>query len=174
MDKSSKLPVELENLAEQVGNIICHWGFKKVHGRIWTHLYLSDSPLDAAQLMERLRVSKALISLSLNDLLRQSVIVEAGKSARGTLTYIANPNVLDVIRRVLVNREQKMLAQAENCFKALTQVDSQELSGAGVKPHRLEGMQAMIEQASLTLATFLTLGAADFKGWLCLNDEQMR
>lgn len=63
MSELEILPPELEDLANEVGDFICYWGFKKIHGRLWTHIYLARVPLDAGQLMQRLKVSKALISL---------------------------------------------------------------------------------------------------------------
>ncbi|MGA3762246.1 ArsR family transcriptional regulator, partial [Bacillus velezensis] len=84
---------ELEDFAEQIGQFIEYWGFKRVHGRLWVHLMLSEAPLDASQLIRRLRVSKALVSMSLGDLLEYDVIEEAGKSARGTQLYRAREDV---------------------------------------------------------------------------------
>src|ERR1700730_8342606 len=101
MSELEVLPPELEELAGEVGDFICYWGFKKIHGRLWTHIYLATLPVDAGQLMQRLKVSKALISLYLHDLLKYDVIIESGKSTRSTQTYVANPEVLDVILNVL-------------------------------------------------------------------------
>lgn len=168
------LPPELEDLANEIGDIICYWGFKKIHGRLWTHIYLSEEPLDAGQLMQRLRVSKALISLSINDLLRQEVIVEAAKSARGTQTYIANPNVLDVIQNVLRRRERKMLARTEASFKLLSGINPADLEGARIHPTRISSLSNMIEQAQTALNGLLDLKAVDFQAWTCLNDEKAR
>jgi DNA-binding transcriptional regulator GbsR (MarR family) len=163
------VPPELEDLANEIGDFICFWGFKKVHGRIWTHLFLSSEALDASQLMARLRVSKALISLSLNDLLRYEVIVESQKSARGTQTYIANPNVLDVILNVLRRRERKMLARAESSHKMLASAPGDNLAGAQVSMDRLAALGAMIYQAQSAFNGLLELTNVDFKDWNELN-----
>lgn len=125
MSELEVFPPELEELASEVGEFICYWGFKKIHGRIWTHIYLAEQALDAGQLMQRLKVSKALISLSLNDLLKYDVILEAGKSSRGTQTYLPNPDVLDVILNVLRRRERKMLTKAETSHKMLSSLSEE-------------------------------------------------
>ncbi len=167
------LPPELEALANEIGEIICYWGFKKIHGRLWTHIYLSDEPLDAGQLMQRLRVSKALISLSINDLLRQEVIVESAKSSRGTQTYVANPNVLDVIQNVLRRRERKMLARTEASFKLLSAINPATLEGARIQPMRISTLSSMIDQAQTALDGLLDLKPVDFQAWTCLNDKNL-
>src|SRR5882757_8160603 len=145
------LPPELEELANEVGDFICYWGFKRIHGRLWTHIYLAKSPLDAGNLMQRLKVSKALISLSLNDLLKYDVILENGKSSRGTQTYIANPDVLDVVLNVLRRRERKMRAKAETSFRMLTSLNGEKLERANLENCRLDSMGRMITQAQNAL-----------------------
>ncbi len=162
---------ELEELANEIGDFICYWGFKKIHGRLWTHLYLSEEGLDAGQLMQRLKVSKALISLSINDLLRNNVILESKKSARGTQTYVANPNVLDVILNILRRREKKMLARTESSFKMVSSLSRDTLLRASIYPARLDSLGNMIYQAQNTLNALLELSVVDFQSWAPVNES---
>ena len=158
-------PPELEELACEVGDFICYWGFKRIHGRLWTHLYTSSVPLDAAQLMSRIQVSKALISLSLNVLLKYEVIIENGKSARGTQTYVANPDVLDVILNVLRRRERKMLAKTETSYKMLLSLNKDRRERAGLASDRVENLGRMSSEAQNTLSCLLELVTIDLKPW---------
>src|ERR1035437_5061829 len=151
MSELEVLPPELEELAGEVGDFICYWGFKRIHGRLWTHIYLAKVPLDAGRLMQRLKVSKALISLSLNDLLKFDVILEAEKSARGTQTYVANPDVLDVILNVLRRRERKMLSKAETSHKMLSSLSQENFRRANLHSDRIQALGRMIEQAQNAL-----------------------
>jgi HTH-type transcriptional regulator, glycine betaine synthesis regulator len=173
MNSLEMLPPELEELANEVGDFICYWGFKKIHGRLWTHIYLAKTPIDAGQLMQRLKVSKALISLSLNDLLKYDVILESGKSARGTQLYVANPNVLDVILNVLRRRERKMLTKAETSYKMLKTVGHENLRLADLQPERLESLGRMIEQAQNALSSLLELATVDLKTWEDINEKKV-
>jgi DNA-binding transcriptional regulator GbsR (MarR family) len=170
MSELEVLPPELEELANEVGDFICYWGFKRIHGRLWTHIYLAKNALDAGNLMQRLKVSKALISLSLNDLLRYDVILENGKSARGTQTYIANPDVLDVILNVLKRRERKMLAKAENSHKMLCGLSPENLARANCHGQRIESLGRMILQAQNALASLLELATLDLAHWENINE----
>lgn len=165
MSELEVIPPEFEDLANEVGDFICYWGFKKIHGRLWTHLYLSKTALDAGQLMRRLRVSKALISLSLNDLLKYDVILESQKSDRGTQTYIANPNVVEIILNVLRRRERRMLAQAETSHKMLASLGADRLEKAQIESERLESLGRMIGQAQNGLLSLLELATVDLKNW---------
>lgn len=172
MPELETMPPELEDLANEVGDFICYWGFKKIHGRLWTHIYLSNEPLDAGQLMQRLRVSKALISLSLNDLLRYDVIVEAGKSARGTQTYLPNPDVLDVILNVVRRRERKMLAKAETSHRMLSSIGPERTAAGCLHVERMEALGRMIHQAQNALTSLLELATVDLKSWDDLNESK--
>ncbi|NJL25861.1 MAG: hypothetical protein HC902_12285 [Calothrix sp. SM1_5_4] len=136
-----------------------------------TYLFVQRA-LDAGTLMQRLRVSKALISLSLNDLLRYDVILEAGKSARGTQTYVANPDVLDVILNVLRRRERKMLIKAETSHKLLTSLPAERQTQAGLYPERVAALGKMIYQAQSALSSLLELATVDLKSWEDLNESK--
>ena len=170
MSEPQVLPQELEELANEVGDFICYWGFKRIHGRLWTHIYLSQNPLDAGQLMHRLKVSKALISLSLNDLLKFDVILEHGKSTRGTQVYVANPDVLDVILNVLRRRERKMLAKAQTSHKMLASVSGDGLHRGGIHKDRIDSLGKMIHEAQNALSSLLELATLDLKTWEDINE----
>ena len=161
MDKL-RVPPELSDVAEQVGSFMEYWGFKNIHGRIWTHIFLSQEPVDAGALIRRLDVSKALMSMSLAELLDHDVIQVAGKSANSTTTYSANPDITHTITAVLRKRERRMLSRISSAAKTLP------ASGEGevrLNPDRVQSLQAMIQTAEDTLDCVLGLKNFDFAQW---------
>lgn len=142
---------ELEEFASEVGQFMEYWGFKKVHGQIWCHIYLSQTPLDAAELMRRLRISKALVSISLKELLDFAVIEEAGKSERGTRLYRAREDLGATILDTLRRRERKMMARIRTSHSLLERLDPQELQDHGVERQKvaLLGMLIRLVEQSL-------------------------
>lgn len=157
MPYQTKVPPEIQELADQVGKFIHYWGFKQVHGRIWTHLYLSSEPLDAADLMERLDISKALVSISVADLLEYDVILEAGKSQDSTQLYRANPDLMTVIMRVLREREKKMLAQAATAVKQVSELSESEKAHWKVCPQNLNTLGDFILAGQAVLESIIGL-----------------
>lgn len=153
---------ELDNLAEQVGVFIQYWGFKKVHGRIWTHLYLSPCPLDAGCLIERLEVSKALVSLSLKDLLEYQVVVNAGLSGKGTQLFRANPQVITVILNVIRLREKRLLAETAMAFDLLREAPP---PSECVDQARMVALGNMISQARMCMDNLLALSTLSLASW---------
>ena len=152
------VPPELEDVANQVGEFIEYFGFKKVHGRIWTHLFLSPVALDATDLVERLSISKALVSMSIADLLTHEVIEISGKGSRGTSCYRANPQVTKVIMNVLRKRERRMLSRVNASIKLLKGVSASKV----VASERVESLSTLVTSAEDILDTVLQMGQADF------------
>lgn len=160
---SPKVPPELETAAEQVGDFIQYWGFKKVHGRIWAHLYLSDHPMDAAELMRRLQISKALVSISVADLMKYDVIREAGKSPQGTQLYQANPAIVSVIVNVLRQRERRMFAQIGASFALLGKLKPSERQASGIDEERLNSVCELVRIAETSLDSLIELDPFDLE-----------
>jgi DNA-binding transcriptional regulator GbsR (MarR family) len=159
--RGTKINPELEDLADQIGEFIAYWGFKRVHGRIWTHIFLSASPLDASDIIERLGISKALVSISLKDLLDYEVIRDAGRSERGTVLYEANENVTDVITNVLRRREKRMMSRIQTAQRLLKELPAAEKRSAGLNDAKLADLAKMIDFANDSLDHVLALDAVD-------------
>lgn len=166
MKKSAKLSKptilpELVHLEEAVGQFIQYWGFKRIHGRIWLHLYTSSEPLDSAELMRRLGVSKGLMSLAVRELLDYQVILQAKTGKHGTVFYEANSDLQAVITNVLRSREALMLDQTRLFAKTLRALDSKELKKSGVDLGRVESVLELTESAQGILDVFISLQSPD-------------
>lgn len=151
----TKVPPEMSELAEQIGFFIEYWGFKKIHGQIWTHIFLADEPIDATTLGKRLNVSKALVSLAIHDLLKYDVIQVVGKGERRIL-YESNPDLIKVICSVLRMRERKMLSQIMSSYKNLTKLCGADQKGNKLCSQKTKALGEMIEAAEQTLDALIT------------------
>ena len=152
----------LHSLSEQIGDFIQYWGFKKVHGIIWTHLYLSSTPLSAQELIKKLGVSKALISLSIKDLLHYRLILQTDESIdKKNKFYIANPDVFTVIRNVLETRETRMLERIQEGFNRFQENLPGQSCEVPLDLTRVESLGRMITGANDALKSLLTLAAID-------------
>ena len=160
-DKSVRVPPELEDVATQVGDFIEYWGFKNVHGRVWVHRYLSPEPLDAGELIDRLGVSKALVSMSISDLLEFDVIKLAGKSERGTIQYAANPELMSVITNVLRKRERRMLSRVSSATRLLKDMPTSQ-SQVKLAPEKVESLFEFVRTAETCLDGMLQLNEVSF------------
>lgn len=152
---------KVNRLADEIGQFIQYWGFKSIHGKIWTHIYLAQQPIDAAEIMSRLKISKSLVSITISDLLQYKVILQSGKSSRDTIVYTANPMVKDVILEVLKQRELKMMERLQSSYSEAF-LDCEQKSSQLVKIEKLKLLGEMIGVASTTLQAIVSLKAIDF------------
>ena len=146
--------IKLRRLARAVGDFIRYWGFRRIHGQIWTVLYLAKQPMSGTELTKLLKVSKALVSPALGDLEGYKLIIRVPGDKK-TKNYIANPDVFNVIKEVLKTREQELLMKASKTFQDLQKEQNADLDRA-----RLESLHEMIKAASTML------------GWLISNTEE--
>ena len=72
--KSKVKAPSVQKLSLSIGNFIRYWGFRRIHGAIWTQVFLSKTPLSCTDLTERLGLSKALISPALEELCHYHLI----------------------------------------------------------------------------------------------------
>ncbi len=158
-------PPELEELVNQIGNFIEYWGFKNVQGRIWAHLWVANEPLDAAELMRRLKISKALVSISMKEMLEYEVVLEVGKSERGTTLYRANPDQQKVILNVLRRRERMMLNRISSAFRLLEKMDPQDKIYHRISAEQTNRLGEMIQNAEVLLDSMLQIRAEDSNFW---------
>lgn len=149
------LPSPLLDLEQLVGQFMEYWGFKNIHGRIWTHLFTSKIPLDSAELMNRLGVSKGLMSLAVRDLLEYEVIKTDHVGKHGTVFFVANPDLFAVITNVLRIRESKMLSQTQKACEALRNLKEQDLEASSLDRERIEAVLELTDSAQSLLQTFL-------------------
>lgn len=152
---NTPLPNELFQLEDAVGNFMQYWGFKKIHGRIWSHLYLSANPLDTEELMQRLQVSKGLMSLAMRDLLEYDVIKQTSTGKHGTAFYIANEDLQNVIFNVLKQRETKMLQNSKALLEKLNKIKAHDLEKYELSPTRIKSALEMTSSAHSLLTMFL-------------------
>jgi DNA-binding transcriptional regulator GbsR (MarR family) len=142
---------ELLELEASVGAFLEYWGFKKIHGRLWTHLFLSEAPMSTTELLEKLQVSPALMSSALSELIEHQVIREEKKAAHGLTFYSANSDISAVIANVLKSRELPMLTRVRAALETL-QKNSSSLQGS---KDRLQQIGEMTRVSERMLKTFI-------------------
>jgi DNA-binding transcriptional regulator GbsR (MarR family) len=163
---------EIDALACKVGSFIEYWGFKQIHGRIWTHLYLSNTPLDAGTLIERLGVSKALVSISLKDLLEYDVILPSEKTPGCKQSYVINPDIMGVISDVLRKREKVLLNDVQNALSILKTLPEECIEDNSLCPHKISHLDKMVGDAQVMLDMFLAVNSEATKGWRLETSEE--
>jgi DNA-binding transcriptional regulator GbsR (MarR family) len=134
---------KIDDLVNDIGGFIEYWGFRKIHGRIWALLYLSENSLSTPEIVQRLGVSKALISGAINELLNHQLIERVGQVKFGGITYEATSSPAEVVRDIVRNRELVLFNKIEESLKDLNQLNIQECSNLGIKKESLKNLKIL-------------------------------
>ena len=149
-------------VADAVGSLMELWGFRRQLGRIWAVLFLSERPLAAPDLCERLRISTGLLSMSLAELRRWGVARSVEVPGDRKEHFEAETNVWRLVARVLREREMRAVEDALAMFEraladaraALADVDPGVKLAARFRAKRLE-LLADLSRAALNVLRLL-------------------
>jgi DNA-binding transcriptional regulator GbsR (MarR family) len=129
-------------VSDAIGRLMVLWGFKRNMGRVWTLLYLSDEPLTAHVLRERLQLSAGAISMTLSELARWGVVRKVFQQGDRHDYFEAESSLWKMISRVLRERERAEVVLAiealEDALSALKRrEDDPQLPRAQVQSDRI-------------------------------------
>jgi DNA-binding transcriptional regulator GbsR (MarR family) len=149
-------------VADAVGSIIELVGFRRQLGRIWAVLFLSERPLAAPELCDRLQISTGLLSMSLTELRRWEVVRAVNVAGDRKEHFEAETDVWKMVRKVLAERERVAVEGALRTFETalgdvrtvLAHADSILRLRARFRLHRLEQL-ADLARAGLGILSVL-------------------
>jgi DNA-binding transcriptional regulator GbsR (MarR family) len=105
-------------VADAVGALMELWGFRRQLGRVWGVLFLSERPLAAPELCDRLQISTGLLSMSLAELREWRVVRGVPVAGDRKEHYEAETNVWKMVTHVLREREKRAVESALAAFEA--------------------------------------------------------
>lgn len=124
-----ELPEAEQIVGDAIGRLMVLWGFKRNMGRVWTAMYLSDEPLTAQSLRDRLGLSSGAVSMTLNELARWGVVQKVWVRGDRRDHYVAEANVWRMVSRVVRERERAEIGVAIEAFEQALR--ALERAGAG-------------------------------------------
>ena len=149
---------ELE-VADTIGRLMEFWGFKRPMGRMWTVLYLSPTPLGAAELGEQLKMSAGAVSMTLNELLKWGAVKKSWRPGERRDFYESETSIGKLVQRVLRERELELVRQfgeaLSNADQALPRAEAG--SPPDFKRERVHELQRLARLGE-TLLTALVAG----------------
>lgn len=147
------------HVCDAVGAFIEYWGFKNIHGKVWTLLVLSDDPLSQAEVAEVLGVSRSLISATVAELAQKGLIKPVGEHRNAP--YEASMDVWPVIKDVLRSREWMLLETTRLALEAsIEEAEIADAEGRSMPYHlgRMKMLLAMTELSQALLRILFAMG----------------
>ena len=132
-DSQSALDRDIISVCEACGDFIEYWGFKSIHGKIWSYLAISSSPLSQQEVASALSMSKGSISIAMSELTHYGLVRQSGSQRHAP--YEAVMDVWPVISQVLREREWMLLESARVALEGLL-VHTERIERSG-QPHEL-------------------------------------
>ena len=169
--------VEL-SVANAVGELMELWGFRRQLGRIWAVLFLSERPLAAPDLCDRLKISTGLLSMSLAELRSWGVVRSVAVPGDRKEHFEAETNIWSLVRRVLAERERKAIEAALTTVEAaladvkgaLHDIDPRVKAAARFRIQRLEQLAALCRVGQGLLKVLLESARVDVAPLKMLSD----
>jgi DNA-binding transcriptional regulator GbsR (MarR family) len=157
-------------LASAVGNFMRYWGFRRIHGQIWLQLYISNQPLSGAELTRLLKVSKALVSPALSELIKYGLIA-CEEVDKKTKKYSAQEDVYGVVKKVLKSRERELISEAQIAMNRLKAAQEAESNQSDLNLNRIDQVEGMIATAGLALDLIIRSSNEDsIEQWASMAD----
>jgi HTH-type transcriptional regulator, glycine betaine synthesis regulator len=169
-------------VADAVGALMELWGFRRQLGRVWTVLFLSDRPLAAPDLCDRLHISTGLLSMSLAELRQWGVVRSVPVTGDRKEHFEAETNIWKLVARVLRERERRAVEDALAAFDraladihaAAADVDPAVKAAARFKARRVEQLVELSRAALGVLRILLDSARVDAGPIKAISDALAR
>ena len=110
--KQEALPPAIERFVVAWGEMGEVWGVNRSVSQIHALLYVSDRPLSAEDIAERLRLARSNVSTSLRELMSWSLIRRVSALGDRRDFYEAEADVFEMVRRIAANRKTREIDPA--------------------------------------------------------------
>jgi DNA-binding transcriptional regulator GbsR (MarR family) len=110
--KPAALPPAVERFVVAWGEMGEVWGVNRSVSQIHALLYVSDRPLTAEEIAERLKLARSNVSTSLRELLAWSLVRRVSVLGDRRDFYEAEADVLEMVRRIAAGRKAREIDPA--------------------------------------------------------------
>jgi DNA-binding transcriptional regulator GbsR (MarR family) len=111
-EKSGALPPAIERFVVAWGEMGELWGVNRSVSQIHALLYISDRPISAEEIADRLKLARSNVSTSLRELLTWSLIRRVSALGDRRDFYEAEADVFEMVRRIAANRKAREIDPA--------------------------------------------------------------
>lgn len=137
-----------QRVTEAIGRLMEFWGFKRHMGRTWALLYLSEAPLSAKDIRDRLDLSVGTTSMTLTELQRWGVVRRVHQPGVRAELFEAELSLWKMVSRVFRERELFEVTEAVAALEAALAHLASEPAGSRVELQRAR-IEALLEVARL-------------------------
>lgn len=165
LDTNPELREVHDTMLEGLSQLADYFGFSKVMGQLYGTLLLNPGPLSLDDMMERLSISKASVSMNMRTLEHMGMVRQVwvhGGSGRRKY-YEAETDFWQIITNLFNGREKRDLERAINIMDSnreqlqsgLSEMSATEAKLANLYIERMEQLQALFQFAQVIMTNVL-------------------
>ncbi|MDQ7025059.1 MAG: hypothetical protein Q9P44_05815 [Anaerolineae bacterium] len=174
MQSNPQLHTVHDSMLDGLGQLADYFGFSKMMGQLYGTVLLSPKPLSLDDMMARLAISKASVSMNMRSLEHMGMVRQVwvrGGSGRRKY-YEAEADFWQVISNLLSGREMRDVERAisiiehnsEKLAQSKESMSDEDRAIAELYIERMGQIQALFQFAQMVISTVLSQGKdADFK-----------
>ena len=154
--QEQRLEKRVLRVCDSAGAFIEWWGFRTIHGRVWTLLALKGTPMTQSTVANTLGVSRALVSNAVSELSEFGLVrpIEDHRNSPYEATIDVWPTISDILR----TREWMLMESARVALEsAIEEAEAQVESGYDLTfdLERMKMLLTMTETAQAFLRTIV-------------------
>lgn len=161
IDTNTDLRDVHDNMLDGLSQLADYFGFSKVMGQLYGTLLLSPGPLSLDDMMERLSISKASVSMNMRTLEHMGMVRQVwvrGGSGRRKY-YEAETDFWQIITNLFSGREMRDVERAINVLdenneqlqKSVLSMSEEEAELASLYIERMNQLQALFQFAQMIM-----------------------
>ena len=154
-----------DTMLDGLGQLADYFGFSKVMGQLYGTLLLSGSPLSLDDMMERLSISKASVSMNMRTLEHMGMVRQVwvrGGSGRRKY-YEAETDFWQIISNLISGREMRDVERAINVMEensdqlkaAMPDMSEADREIAQLYIERMKKLQGLFQFAQMVISSIL-------------------
>lgn len=155
--KDDQLPAAVERFVVAWGEMGEVWGVNRSVSQIHALLYVSDQPLTAEEIADRLKLARSNVSTSLRELLTWSLIRRVSVLGDRRDYYEAEADIFEMVRRIAANRKTREIDPAVAALRACLAAADEDPRVSSLARRRFLTMLDVTEAVSRSFDEVLSL-----------------
>ena len=168
------LPEPVEKFILHWGDMGSHWGVNRSIAQAYALLYLSDRPLAAEEISERLGIARSGVSNSLRELVGWKLIWRAPVRGDRRDHFEAETDLWEVVKRIAEGRKAREIDPAQRALRECVAAAEADPTVNGTAMTRLADMMAFIETMNSWYEQMLTLPKSSLIALISMGSRVVR
>ena len=156
-EKSKRLPIAVERFVLHWGDLGSRWGVNRSVTQIHALLYVSDRPLTAEEIADRLGLARSNVSNSIKELTGWNLIRRIPIKGDRRDHFEAEADVWEMFTRISAGRKERELDPAIAALRACVAEAQDDPTVDPVATARLEALLGFVEMLDRWYAQMLTV-----------------